>query len=941
MTIERKPVRYAHSSGHTDVCYSENGEKLITCGTDGDIRIWSGFEDYDPVQTCVGEWSLCVRQKGNRIQIGTDNNNVQLLTYPNGERDGILTRFTAHVNHMAVGKNHNFIALAAEDMEVKIMDLSESKENTSPLIFPGLVGPPLSVALCPKADLICVASGDGYLRIWNVKTQTLLKDLNCVPKINSFMNAKLLCRMDFDPIFGKHLAYPDENVVHILSVDGWATHKKLVADSIAASFSIVQYSPCGNFLAAASEHGDVVIWDIPSQAVINCSQNQTSTAICAMVWNPLGNGEIAYCDIQGQLGIITNCISTLQISSAINETTDENAEVDFGDIQFEDDDDDDGENVVSLEKLKSSVMGIEPELQFDKESSASSSRPRTPEIPMQSPFMPSSTPVHLSPRYLCWNDVGIVKAYGTSDDESKSIEVEFHDATFHNSMMMQNFQNYTMGSLSSGALTVASSDQITVIPLTSSIKEWSLNVEEGKEITCIAASSKLICFSTSNYLVHICTVYGTQKAVISIPGPIISMAAYEDVLLLAYHGSSPRKDDQCINMMLVRFEGMSVVNKNLPCPLQPESNLFWLGFSDVGTPASLDSNGMLYLFPLTCNVWLPFCDTIKQRKGVSDGFFVTAIFETYQNMRGIRCKGSSYPGFVPRPTLSEIPLEPPFMEMSTEKSLMEANLFTWRILQVEDVDKKFVETGLKTFVLACKNNLDLRALELIELLENQQILSLALKYATKLDKRRLAEKLIELMSKSEFHSENSNRRVGSTNSYVTPKNIRLNRKLVLNSNSKSASSRKSLSEQPRESQNSAIGSEEGISTPSFTNDSDPDVTQDERQKHPFLKRSQQAPSTASFLSNSETDTIVDSQESLFTEEEPKNPFLKCLKQSKPTAQNPLSLIDKYAGFNVEKKENKPTNEIVEKRKQPDTINDTDKQKEKQRKLDRFMFSKQK
>ncbi|KRT85068.1 hypothetical protein AMK59_290 [Oryctes borbonicus] len=416
--------------------------------------------------------------------------------------------------------------------------------------------------------------------------------------------------MDFDPILGKYLAYPNENVVHIVGTDDWAIYKKLVADSIAVSFSIVQFSPCGNFLAAASEHGDVVIWNVPSQTVVNCSQNQTSTAICAMVWNPLGNGEIAYCDVQGQLGILTNCIGTLEISSEVTEKTDENAEMDFGGIQFEDDDDD-GENVVSLEKLKMSVMEPEPELQFDKESSASSSRPRTPEIPMQSPFMPSSTPEHLSPRYLCWNDVGIVKAYGSPEDESKSIEVEFHDTTFHNSMMMQNFQNYTMGSLSTGALAVASSDQITVIPLTSSIKEWSLNIEEGRDITCIATSSKLICFSTSNYLVHICTVYGTQKSAISTPGPTVSMAAYEDVLLLAYHASSPRKDDQCISMMLLRFEGMSVLNKNLPCPLQPESSLFWLGFSDVGTPVSLDSNGMLYLFPLTCNVWLPFCDTTK------------------------------------------------------------------------------------------------------------------------------------------------------------------------------------------------------------------------------------------------------------------------------------------------------------------------------------------
>ncbi|KAK9692495.1 Minichromosome loss protein, Mcl1, middle region [Popillia japonica] len=578
-------------------------------------------------------------------------------------------------------------------------------------------------------------------------------------------------------------------------------------------------------------------------------------------------------------------------------------------------------------------MGPEPELQFDKESSAPSSRPRTPEVPLQAAFMPSSTPEHLNPRYLCWNDVGIVRAYGASEDDSKSIEVEFHDATFHNSMMMQNYQNYTMASLNTSALAVANSEQITIIPLTSSVKEWSLKVEDGREILCIAASSKLVCFSTSNYLVHLCTVYGTQKAVISIPGPVVSMAAFEDVLLIAYHTSLPRKDDQCISMMLVRFEGLSVLNKNMPCPLQPESNLFWLGFSDVGTPASLDSNGMLYLFPLASNIWIPFCDTTKQRKGISDGFFVTAVFESCQNVRGIRCKGSNYPGFVPRPTLSELPLEPPFIEIATEKSQMEANLFMWKVLQVEDVDKKFVETGLKTFVLACKNNLDLRALELIEMLENPQILSLALKYAAKLDKRRMVEKLTELASKVDFNGSDIIRRTEITSSATTPKHIiRPNRKLTLSSSSKLVSRTKSLTQQSKQSQNTPNDSEQAPSTPGI-NASTADITlQDQRHKDDCL--------TPSFLNSSLTDTTVNSQESLFGDDEPKNPFLKGLKQSKPTAQNPLSLTDKFAGYDVGKKENKPANDVTDKRKQPDTP-DLNPQKEKQRKLDRFMFSNRK
>lgn len=68
--------------------------------------------------------------------------------------------------------------------------------------------------------------------------------------------------------------------------------------------------------------------------------------------------------------------------------------------------------------------------------------------------------MHLNPRYLCYNEIGIVKSYiNTAEDEETdatgSIEVEFHDTTFHNSIMLSNFQNYNLASLSSTALVVA------------------------------------------------------------------------------------------------------------------------------------------------------------------------------------------------------------------------------------------------------------------------------------------------------------------------------------------------------------------------------------------------------------------------------------------------------------------------------------------------------
>lgn len=63
MLPERAIPRYAHAEGHTDMCFSDDGKYMVTCGSEGDIRIWSGFNDDDPVDKCVGEKAFAVAQK--------------------------------------------------------------------------------------------------------------------------------------------------------------------------------------------------------------------------------------------------------------------------------------------------------------------------------------------------------------------------------------------------------------------------------------------------------------------------------------------------------------------------------------------------------------------------------------------------------------------------------------------------------------------------------------------------------------------------------------------------------------------------------------------------------------------------------------------------------------------------------------------------------------
>lgn len=90
------------------------------------------------------------------------------------------------------------------------------------------------------------------------------------------------------------------------------------------------------------------------------------------------------------------------------------------------------------------------------------------------------------------------------------------------------------------------------------------------------------------------------------------MSAFGYFLLIAYHSGAVRKSDQCIGMMLVKLEGLSVESREIQVALSPECNLQWLGFTDLGNPALMDSYGMLFVYPLKCNAWIPFCDTTRK-----------------------------------------------------------------------------------------------------------------------------------------------------------------------------------------------------------------------------------------------------------------------------------------------------------------------------------------
>ncbi|KAI5644928.1 minichromosome loss protein, mcl1, middle region domain-containing protein [Phthorimaea operculella] len=779
MKIESKPLRYAHAEGHTDVCYTEDGQHIITCGHDGDVRIWVDIEDDDPNSHCVGESALAVCFKDKRLYVATDNHAVQAYTFPAFDKDGIVTRFTAPVTQIMSGGKIEALGCSSENMEARICSL----EGGAPLfVMSDHKGPVLSIAICPRMKFAATASGDGVLRIWDIDTQKVVKEVTCVPKINTFYAAKVLCRMNFDPQEGKYLAYPNNREIILLDSETWGQRMTFTHSSIKCAISQTVFSPCGQYLAGSTVAGQIAVWEVQTGTCMGIIDHPTSHNVSALAWNPKGNGVLAYCDVAGQLGTLVNCYgkdsSKFGADSEDVEMVEREADNDelLDNIieNYESDDD-----AISIERIKNETLGLQ-----DNDSGPSRPASRAtlvpasvPRAPPQPPFQPSATPQHLEHRYMCWNEVGIVRCHTVEDGES-TIDVEFHDTTFHHGIHLNNYLNHTMASLSSSVLALAceTPSKLVCISLVGSSKEWSVSLPDTEEILCVTAGAGIVAIATNARLLRLFTPMGTQRQeilcvtagagivaiatnarllrlftpmgtqrqVISLPGPVVTLASYNTTVLAVYHSSEPGDNDQHLAMDIIALNGRQVRSKTVPLPLTPGSKLTWLGATDCGSPCAFDNSGILRLHDVASGIWMPIIDTNSNSRGASDSWFIVSVSEPAQKVRAILCRGTTFPVTAPKPIISELPVQIPLCELDSEKGQYEEQLVRWAHTTA-DVDVKTArETALKLFALACRSEIEQRALELMEILKDERLLPLAAKYASRLGRVHLADKLTDL-----------------------------------------------------------------------------------------------------------------------------------------------------------------------------------------------------
>jgi WD40 repeat protein len=215
--------------------------KILTCGSDGDIRMWTKPEDESPVVFSASDGCLAICCHKNTAYVGTENNTVESFSLPSGKLEKVITKFTAAVNHVDVSKSGDILAAASgleilalfdciinwyficRDMTFQIIKL---RGDSPPTKIEGHRAPVLSVCISNDDEFVISTGCDGCVCIWDLTGKQVKSWDGVFQPSNDISTSKTLCRPSWSSN-GKILAVPQQNTIDLFSVGDWKELKTL------------------------------------------------------------------------------------------------------------------------------------------------------------------------------------------------------------------------------------------------------------------------------------------------------------------------------------------------------------------------------------------------------------------------------------------------------------------------------------------------------------------------------------------------------------------------------------------------------------------------------------------------------------------------------------------------------------------------------------------
>ena len=395
---------------------------------------------------------------------------------------------------------------------------------------------------------------------------------------------------------------------------------------------------------------------------------------------------------------------------------------------------------------------------------------------LQDVLHPSSTPkvegASNGRRFLLWNLTGMVLS---RDEQTYSaIEVDFNNTEQHRTLRLTDRYGFSMAALDGAAVIFGSrsnnGNPSTVVyrPLASWApnSEWQVQFEKGEEAQAVALGHKFAAVATSARYLRVYSHTGAQRALLCFNAPLVAMAASHGLLALVQHDGRANGADQSMQVVLfdMRDAARPVRLATAPLPLSPGATLHWVGFSEAGGLATVDSAGVVrQCMRANGFEWVPVLHCAALKKSAQEHHWVVGL--TDAQLMCVICKGDdAFPATLPRPVLSSLPLTMPLAcaepfepKLEGERLMTQLLLDEYRAVAEDEQDDGDVQARLlkgftkldgvtiKLMQHACRSERNARALDLATQLQLPKALQAALKIANHYKMAPLAERITMLL----------------------------------------------------------------------------------------------------------------------------------------------------------------------------------------------------
>ncbi|KAG1751494.1 WD40 repeat-like protein [Suillus paluster] len=744
----------AHQQGQTCIAFSRDGKIAYTGGLEASVRIWhtDQGEDQEPEAAYEADEGITTIAAANDYWLsGGHDSQVRKYLPGKAQFEGFVAHVAgASIRSLAVDPSGKRVAVASDELSVKIIDLDEITNVT--VLEGGHKKLIRKTTWHPSGSILTTSSSDGTIVAWNISdTEAKVENVidGIIPAVADSESPEFMhdCSAVWHPSGQYFFAASRTHEIVTISRTTWIKTSSLSDPNTIGATTALAVSANGVYLASACNQ-EILVWSVQTKRVLWRHPGTPNAFTIQIAFSPTEN-LLAWTDTDGVLSRWRDAIPDSSpdpvrqtaASSAQGTTTKrkstpplwgEEADVDaeggdpYGDDWIIDD--------------LGNGMEDEPEGARAKRAGDGFVKEMVSITKAQPAFQPGSTPMENKKRYLAYNMVGVIEV--TDQDTHHIVNVEFHDRSTRKGYHFTDHFKYDLGSLGErGALFACPPEldhpaQVIYKPYGtwSTQGEWTYALPKGHRVLGLAAGGERpmrslrdpsssggdiqgqgnIVIATSSGDLTFLSGSGMERIVLGVEGEYVTMAAAEEYVLVVHRpGATTIDGSQSLVATLISFEDFQVLQEK-PLPIPKGHTLRWIGTTDEGAPAIYDSAGYMHLMihhrrPNRA-AWARLMDTnaLERKQGKDESYWPVGLSQD---------------------TLCSFPVRLPFRNQDPVDSPVEERIARERIyvnlardalgdeLTSPDIDKREIELDkqlIKLIQAACKTDKAPRVIELVK-----------------------------------------------------------------------------------------------------------------------------------------------------------------------------------------------------------------------------------